>query len=441
MSNSQEKLGWHSLGTSFDCPCGIRHALPIEACVVGDDAARSLADFAHSRCGTSCLVISDENTRQVCGEQLLSKMGKYPIKVSEHMFPAEAFEATLEKGDEVAALGNDVDFYVAIGAGTLSDLAKYAGNVQDKPVLLFPTAASMNGYSSAIVALKIRGLKRTMPCKPATGIFAEPAVVATAPQRMLAAGVADFLSKCSSSADWQAAHILRGDYYCPRPREFNEGVQEKLLVNASAIGRAEPDAVRLVLDALLLSGFGMVIAGSSAPASGGEHLLSHFIDMKHALYGTANDLHGTQVGVATVYTLGLWEKILDLEVADLDIEAILSHQPDNSLIKDRIFEDWGDAVGQEVWEQWTEKAPGTEELRHRIMTFCEHLPELRTSLSKDLLPANQVAHCIEACGGPTTAEAMLASTEMFQLATSRARYLRNRYTVLDLAVELGITPC
>ena len=344
MSNVQEILGWHSLGTSFDCPCGIRHALPIEACLVGEDAAQSLADFAQNRCGKSCLVISDENTHQVCGDYVLSKLGAHRIKVSEHIFPGESLEATLETGDVVADLGKEVDFYVAIGAGTLSDLAKYAGNLQDKPVLLYPTAASMNGYSSAIVALKIRGLKRTMPCKPATGIFAEPSVVATAPQRMLAAGVADFLSKCSSSADWQAAHMLRGDYYCHRPREFNEGIQEKLLANASAIGKAEPDAVRLVLDALLLSGFGMVVAGSSAPASGGEHLLSHFIDMKHALYGTANDLHGTQVGVATVYTLGLWEKILELEAADIDIEALLSVQLDDAVIKDIIFEDWGEAV-------------------------------------------------------------------------------------------------
>lgn len=415
----------------------MHHELPIEACHVGTDAAEALAKFAQGRCGERCLVVSDLNTRAAGGDKPLSMLGLVHKKIAEKVFPGDV-EATEETAHETGLAGLDCDFYVAIGAGTVSDLAKSAGSRQNKPVLLYPTAASMNGYTSGIVALKVRGLKSTLPCQPATGVFADPEVAATAPQRMTAAGVADFLSKCSSASDWRAGHMLRGGYFCSRPREFNEGIQEQLFANAPAIGRGEPAGLKLVLDALLLSGFGMVVAGSSAPASGGEHLISHYLDMKHALYGVSNDLHGTQVGVATVYTLGLWERVLAMDTRAIDPAALADLHPSNETIRAWILEDWGPQVGEEVWKQWQQKAQGKKALRAEIERFRDLLPEMRAALSLDLQPAAIVARCIEESGGPTTPEGLTAPVEEFRNAQERSRFIRNRVTVLDIAAELGI---
>lgn len=432
-----EKLGWHSLGTSFDCTCGIRHSLPIQACMIGEDAADALAKFAAERCGHRAFILADVNTARFVDavRQALEKRGK---AVFVHIPSKGEIEATDEKAEEIAALGRDSDFYVAVGAGTLSDLVKSAGNEQHKPVLLYPTAASMNGYTSAIVALKVRGLKRTLPCTPATAVFADPAVAATAPQRMTAAGLADFLSKCSSSADWRAAHILRGEYYCHRPREFNEGIQERLFEHADAIGRGEPSAVRLVLEALLLSGFGMVVAGSSAPASGGEHLISHYIDMKHSLYGIPNDLHGAQVGIGTIYTLGLWERVLSLAPSDVDTETCVKQQLPEEAIRKRIFEDWGETVGAEVMAQWEAKRLTEASLRKEIETFKQRLEELQEKLAEDLQPASRVEAVIRTAGGPTRPEETPTPAHHYEDAKRYARFIRNRFTVLDLAAELAI---
>ena len=435
-----EKLGWHSLGTSFDCPCGVRHELPIDTCYVGENAAQKLAKYAQEHCGTRALLIADQNTYAAGGARVAAALDNAGRKVIEDIYPGKELEATEDLAKEVARVGQLCDFYVAVGSGTLSDLAKSAGSEQNKPVLLFPTAASMNGYTSAIVALKVRGLKATLPCKPATGIFADPEVVATAPQRMVAAGVADFLSKCSSASDWRAGHVLRGGYYCRRPREFNEGIQERLFAEAESIGRGEPAGVQLALEALLLSGFGMVIAGSSAPASGGEHLISHWLDMKHALAGTGNDLHGVQVGVATVYTLRLWEQVLAVDPSTLDAATRAAAHPSADTIHQRILEDWGEQVGAEVWDQWQQKALYGAELEAEIKKFCDVLPQLREQLAEDLAPSEAVARCIEQTGGPTKPEDMEASTEEFYNATKRARYIRNRMTILDLAAEIGVGP-
>lgn len=434
-----ERLGWHSLGTAFDCACGQRHELPIERCSIGPDAARELAAFARERCGTSCLVVDDTNTLEAAGDGVHEALHNAGIRMQEKTYPAAPFEATQEQADVVAAAGRDNDFYVAIGSGTLCDLAKDAASQQRKPVLLYPTAASMNGYTSAIVALKVKGLKRTIPCQPALGVFADPAVVATAPQRMAAAGVADFLSKCSSAADWRAAHLLRGGYYCDRPREFNDGIQERLFEQAQVIGQGDPEGIRLVMEALLLSGFGMVIAGSSAPASGGEHLISHYLDMKHALYGTGQDLHGAQVGVATIYTLGLWERVLALDPAELDPGALFDTQPDGAAVEAGIFEDWGEAVGEEVLGQWRDKRLDKAAFLREVEAFKALHGQLREETSRELQTAATVAGRIQATGGPTTPEELTVSLDEYYNGLARARYLRNRFTILDLAAELALT--
>ncbi len=433
-------LGWHSLGTAFDCECGQRHTLPIEACHVGENTADRLADFARKRLGSTVLLVADTVTYEVAGPQVRQALGKTGKRIHELVFPSNGLEATEETARKTALAGEDVraDFYVGVGSGTVCDLAKAAATENKKPALLFPTAASMNGYTSGITALKVRGLKRTLPCQPALGIFADPAIIATAPQRMTAAGVADFLSKCSSAADWQAGHLLRGAYYCHRPREFNEGIQERLLEQAPAIGRGEPQAVGLVMEALLLSGFGMVLAGSSAPASGGEHLISHYLDMKHALYGTPNDLHGAQVGMATLHALRLWETILALEPGPIDSAQLARQHPQDGEIEQWILEDWGPEVGAEVLAQWREKRLGPDELVEEIERFKSLLPKFRQALTEDLLPARVAEQCIRESGGPVRPEELLAPPEEFANAQSRARYLRNRFTVLDLAAELNV---
>ncbi len=410
---------------------------PIKACYVGTNAAARLADFASQHLGRSCLLVADENTLAAGGDKAVSALSAANRRIAHKTYGPEPLDATEELGDEVAASSRDVDFIVAVGSGTLCDLAKHAGTKLGKPSVLYATAASMNGYTSGISALKVRGLKRTTPCAPAIGVFADPEVVATAPQRMAAAGVADFLSKCSSASDWRTAHLLRNEYFSPMAMAFYEGTVEQVLNAAPGVGRADLEALAVVLEALLLSGLSMLAAGSSSPASGGEHLLSHYLDMKSALYGTSHDLHGAQVGVGTVHCLGLWERILSLDPAALDADALAAAQPNEGEIRAWIEQDWGPVAG-EVLKQWQEKALPPRKLRHEIAHIASKYQTLCEGVRKDYLPPATVAEAIRAAGGPVTPEELDAPAEEFRKAVKRARFIRNRFTVLDLAAELGI---
>lgn len=411
--------------------------LPIERCYIGRDAAAQLGAFAAKRCGASSLVISDIHTHAV-GKSALDALRAAGKEMREHTFDESHLDATAELGDRVAEIGANADFFVAIGSGTLCDLAKHAGTKLKRPVLSFATAASMNGYTSGITAVKLRGLKRTVPCTPTLAVFADPEIVAAAPPRMAAAGVADYLSKCSAGADWRVANILRGEYYDENALRFYEGALDRVLETTARVGEGDPEAVAIALEALLLSGLSMLVAGSSAPASGGEHLISHYIDMKQALYGTPNDLHGVQVGVATVHCLELWERVLALDPDSIDPDALADAQPTNEQIEQWAIEDWGVDVADEVIAQWKQKSRPREVLRAEIAAFRDQLPQIRSAVSKDLLPSSTVANAIRESGGPTVPEDMNAPIAEYRNALLRARYIRNRFTVLDLAAELGV---
>ncbi len=410
----------------------------IQACHIGTDAAAQLARFARENLGSSCFILSDENTRAAAGDTVHAALGAVGKRLSERMYGSAPLDATDVLGNEVAKTAQDSDFLVAIGSGALCDLAKYAGDQLKKPVLLFATAASMNGYTSGIVALKSNGLKGTSPCRPATAVFADPGLVAKAPRAMAAAGVADYLSKCSASADWRAAHFLRGDHFDESALQFYEGVLDGILEGAERVGHGEPEAVADVLEALMLSGLSMLIAGSSSPASGGEHLISHYLDMKSALYGTPHDLHGAQVGVATIYCLDLWEQVLSLDPMEINPHALAHNHLSFEEIEALMRHEWG-SVADVVLDQWRAKELKRPELEAELRRVRDHHAMLVQQVRTELLSAVEVATTIYAAGGPTSARELAASLEDYSNAMRFGRFIRNRFTILDLAAELGLT--
>ena len=62
---------------------------------------------------------------------------------------------------------------------------------------------------------------------------------------------------------------------------------------------------------LTLSGIAMGVAGSTAPASGMEHAVSHLLEMAGDARGEHGSFHGTQVGVASILAAATWQHVRD----------------------------------------------------------------------------------------------------------------------------------
>ena len=89
---------------------------------------------------------------------------------------------------------------------------------------------------------------------------------------------ADVISNYTAILDWEMAHRIKGEPMSEYAVALSKMTAEILVKNADLIKPHQEQSAWFVTKALVSSGVAMSIAGSSRPASGGEHKFSHAID-------------------------------------------------------------------------------------------------------------------------------------------------------------------
>jgi glycerol-1-phosphate dehydrogenase [NAD(P)+] len=324
------------------------------------------------------------------------------------------------------------DMYIAVGSGVINDLVKWLAYLKKKPYIAVPTAASMNGYASANVAATVNGLKVLFHAEACRAVFADPDVLLKAPYEMTASGLGDVLAKPVSSADWKLNQYLFNDYFCQFSIDLLKELEPVYLDNPERIRRREPAALKALFEALFYSSIAMTITGTSSPASGAEHLISHTLDMVADRDGRKHDLHGRQVGVASILMAALYERIMA-------IEKPVFEEPPKTI--DTDF--WG-TLSPIVAKEYEKKQYKFERAAESLSTGADwkKLQDLikpglvQASRLKNCLAGADAAHCfshIRDNGIPLTRDKFLA-------VVINAHQMRERFTILDLAVMLGIIP-
>ncbi len=195
------------------------------------------------------------------------------------------------------------------------------------------------------------------------------------------------------------------------------------------IGKGDESAVMGLFHGLLISGVAMSLAGSSAPASGGEHLVSHFWDMREPITGREPELHGLQVGVGIILSTACYQRLRQLNRDDLTRQA----EPLFTETAARIPAIWG-PYADEVAKQFDNK-------RDALLQFDTLLPqkwdELQT-LFQQVQSPEYFADLFARTGAPFNLEAFRLSKDEFMLAALNSRAIRERITVLDLAAHAGV---
>ena len=189
---------------------------------------------------------------------------------------------------------NTAQAVLGIGGGKVVDAAKYCGFLRKLPFISVPTSASSDGFSSASASLIVEGRRKSVPAGIAYGIFADIDVIKGAPEAFLFSGIGDMVSKITALYDWnfEEAHG-HGSV-----NDFAMMISKKAVnsfVRTPYESIKDELFLKELVDSLAMSGIANEIAGSSAPTSGSEHLISHALDkiLEHP------QLHGIQVGIAT----------------------------------------------------------------------------------------------------------------------------------------------
>ncbi|MCH2619622.1 MAG: NAD(P)-dependent glycerol-1-phosphate dehydrogenase [Candidatus Poseidoniia archaeon] len=251
------------------------------------------------------LIVCDSNTLKIAGRQV----NEY-LEIGGHQMKKVVVEgANSQELLRVEDALDGIDFLVGVGGGRPIDLAKQAGFNKNIPFVSIPTAASHDGFGSARSSIRQAGRKTSMQAIPPIAVVADTTIISRAPSRLLAAGVGDIVSNQTAVLDWR----LDGQKadYSEYAAALSEMAAQLVEDGIEKVASGTEEGVRLVVKALISSGVAMSIAGTSRPASGGEHKFSHWLDAN----SDNPALHGEQCGLGSIVTMylhgGDWEKIRD----------------------------------------------------------------------------------------------------------------------------------
>jgi glycerol-1-phosphate dehydrogenase [NAD(P)+] len=198
-----------------------------------------------------------------------------------------------------------------VGSGTLNDLARMLSCKTHIPYFILATAPSMDGFASTVSPLIIEGFKTTYQAVAPAAIIADTSILKDAPMEMIRAGFGDILGKYTALTDWVLARKKCCEYYCELSAKLMERAVEKCMAVHQAVLTRDETAIGLITEALILSGVAMGLVGNSRPASGAEHHMSHYWEMDALKKGWRHPLHGNAVGVATVVSSCIYERMSD----------------------------------------------------------------------------------------------------------------------------------
>jgi glycerol-1-phosphate dehydrogenase [NAD(P)+] len=421
----------------------LRGAADTQAVAIGSGALGRVAEVYADAFDGAAIVVADGTTWDVAGSAVQDRLASAGRETREpHVFPAKpTLYADYENVRTLAGALREHDATpVAVGSGTLNDLVKRAAHELGRPYLCVATAASMDGYTAFGAAITKEGYKQTMTCPAPRAVIADLDVLARAPAPMTAAGYADLLAKIPAGADWVVADALEVE---PIDRAVWALVQDPL---REATGRpaelraGDPAAMEGLIEGLVMSGLAMQAASSSRPASGAEHQFSHLWEMEGL--GHAGDpplSHGFKVGLGSISTSALYERVLARDLSALDVDAAVAAWPSWEEVERAVrAAHTTPGLDDAAVEETRAKYVGPDDLRARLDLLRERWADLRERLAEQLLPAVRVRDQLRAAGAPTTPAEIGLEADALRATYRRAQMIRRRYTVLDLGNQTGL---
>lgn len=239
------------------------------------------------------IVLSQETILARGGNDVVHALGDAAIHLVQENSIAEANTVI----EEIKKKGNDV--VVSVGGGRVLDMGKYIATKARINYISVPTSPSNDGLCSSVAVLKNdKRITESINVNMPVGIVVDPQIMTSAPDSVIQSGIGDVISNISAIEDWKLAYTEEGEQYDDFAASLASSAAQLIyeMCKNGPIDTNSEDFLEKLTHGLILSGIAMHIAGSSRPASGSEHEISHAID---ALF-PGRSTHGLQVAFATV---------------------------------------------------------------------------------------------------------------------------------------------
>jgi glycerol-1-phosphate dehydrogenase [NAD(P)+] len=400
-------------------------AVAIEDTLAGTEDER-IAQLGVVDRGGRVAVVSDATTHAVLGHRIeRATAGRFAVQSIVLDAGVHADDETVDRLAHVLAPATEL--VVAVGSGTLNDLTKMVAFRRGCAQAVFATAPSMNGYTSLSASITTAGVKTSFRTRTPIGAFFDLRVLAAAPPRLIRAGLGDSACHTTARVDWLLSHLLLDRPYREAPFALLAADGRDVLANSDALLAGELDVMRHLVRTLVLSGFGMTICNGSYPASQGEHLLAHYVEMMGARRAPAS-FHGEQIAVGTVAMASLQERVLGR-----DSPPVL--MPSQRITRDDVVAHFGPIKGPGCWVEFEHKrfdAATTDALNDRLARGWD---AMRRRLASGAVASATIRAALAAAGAPVDPAELGWSPELWSDGLAHAREIRNRYTFLDLIAD------
>ena len=161
----------------------------------------------------------------------------------------------ISTAEVLAKLEGDVEVIVAVGSGTIHDIARFCAHERGIRFVSCPTGASVDGFCSTVAAMTWYGFKKTLPAVAPEIVLADTEIIKNAPMELVRSGVGDIMAKYTALADWKMAHVLTNELLCEEIYSIMQDAADTVMQSVPGIARGEESAYADVTYALIMSGW------------------------------------------------------------------------------------------------------------------------------------------------------------------------------------------
>lgn len=291
------------------CACGREHTMETRAAVIEPgclfEFEKYMAEFGVT--GKRCALYG-ENSYAATAD-------RHPRAEQQIVLDPTGLHANeISTAEVLAKLEGDVEVIVAVGSGTIHDIARFCAHERGIRFVSCPTGASVDGFCSTVAAMTWYGFKKTLPAVAPEIVLADTEIIKNAPMELVRSGVGDIMAKYTALADWKMAHVLTNELLCEKIYSIMQSAADTVMQSVPGIVRGEESAYADVIYALIMSGIAMQMMGNSRPASGAEHHISHMIEMEPEAFPVKFPaMHGEKTGVGSLIAVREYKRLAKIE--------------------------------------------------------------------------------------------------------------------------------
>jgi glycerol-1-phosphate dehydrogenase [NAD(P)+] len=429
MMNATNRLGVIAelvAGRWVDPGDGAEKGIPIDRIEIADTLAGREADLVRSTHGDKRVcVVHDAFTREALGGRLLEALRSEGFRADEYVWdrPTVAEEAADMLSRETA----DAEVLLAVGSGSISDGCKYATWKDGREYSVFATSP-MNAFTTPTASLTVDGMKKSVTCHFARGVFFDLGVIARCPPRLVSAAFADVVCRTTAQADWLLMHLLLDTPYSETAYTLLSYDEDEMIGLAPQLLDGDFEALARLVRVSAIMGSATSFTGTTHVGSMAEHMISHCIDM-FAGPDHPGTSHGEQVGVASLTMSQLQNDIIGSDVPP-------ELRP-TTIPVDRLSRLYGADMARTMEEETGAKAfdaRGSARVNERL---AREWPHIRDRLSAVVRPHEELRSAMAAAGCQLTAAELGLDAMLYRQYVRDARFIRDRFTMLDLADDAG----